>query len=89
MISGYSPSASEIDPLNTPMITAQAVRKLFSGITVLENIDLEVRAGEVHTLMGENGAGKSTLMKILGGVLQPDAGPPVTFMIDNIDQFHF
>jgi len=66
-----STQTGEISP---PMIAAQAVRKLFSGITVLENIDLEVRAGEVHTLMGENGAGKSTLMKILGGVLQPDAG---------------
>ena len=48
--------------------------KTFPGVRALQNVSLDLRAGEVHALMGENGAGKSTLMKILTGVYQPDAG---------------
>lgn len=50
------------------------VTKTFSGVTVLQNVDLELRAGEVHALLGENGSGKSTLINLLGGVHRPDAG---------------
>jgi ribose transport system ATP-binding protein len=46
----------------------RAITKRFGHVTVLENVDLEIRGGEVHLLAGENGAGKSTLIKILGGV---------------------
>src|SRR6202140_4012537 len=52
----------------------RGINKSFAGNTVLADVNLPARAGEVHALVGENGAGKSTLMKILAGVYQPDAG---------------
>ena len=50
------------------------VSKAFDGVPVLRSVDLDVRAGEVHALVGENGAGKSTLIKLVGGVYTPDSG---------------
>jgi len=50
------------------------IGKSFPGIQALDNVDLAVRRGEIHAIVGENGAGKSTLMKILAGVYQPDRG---------------
>jgi ribose transport system ATP-binding protein len=52
----------------------RGIRKAFPGVVALDGVDLEVRRGEVHVLLGENGAGKSTLMKILSGALPRDAG---------------
>lgn len=57
-----------------PLLKMDGVSKNFGGVTALREVHFDLRAGEVHSLMGENGAGKSTLMKILAGVHQPDAG---------------
>ena len=48
--------------------------KSYGPTAALRGVDLELRPGEVHALVGENGAGKSTLMKVLSGAEQPDAG---------------
>lgn len=56
------------------LVEMKSVVKKFPGVTALDNISFDVRAGEVHVLLGENGAGKSTLMKILSGVYQPTSG---------------
>ncbi|MFC7788225.1 sugar ABC transporter ATP-binding protein [Microbacterium sp. MAHUQ-60] len=52
----------------------RGVEKTFGAVRALRGVDLEIRAGEVHCLLGQNGAGKSTLIKTLAGVHQPDAG---------------
>ncbi|GMA41713.1 monosaccharide-transporting ATPase [Mobilicoccus caccae] len=52
----------------------EAISKSFPGVQALQDVDLVVREGTVHSLMGENGAGKSTLMKILAGIYQPTSG---------------
>lgn len=57
-----------------PVLNLEKISKSFSGIMVLHEVNLLVKRGEVHALMGENGAGKSTLMKILSGVQQKDSG---------------
>ncbi|WP_416758202.1 ATP-binding cassette domain-containing protein [Roseateles sp. So40a] len=58
-----------------PLLALHGITKRFSGVAALENVRLDVRAGEIHALCGENGAGKSTLMKVVSGVYpHPDHG---------------
>ena len=56
------------------LISMEKIDKAFAGVSALKQAKLELRAGEVHALMGENGAGKSTLMKILTGIFSKDGG---------------
>ena len=58
----------------TALVELKGVSKSFVGVRVLNNVDFDVRPGEVHALLGENGAGKSTLIKIIAGVHAPDSG---------------
>ena len=60
------------------ILTMKGIDKSFPGVHALDHVDLEVRRGEVHALMGENGAGKSTLMKVLTGIYSKDEGT-ITF----------
>ncbi|XBS68702.1 ATP-binding cassette domain-containing protein [Acerihabitans sp. KWT182] len=57
-----------------PVVTVNRLTKRFPGIVANDRIDLAVRAGEVHVLLGENGAGKSTLVAMLAGLQRPDEG---------------
>lgn len=55
-------------------LSAVGLTKAYGSITVLSDVTLDIRAGEVHAIIGENGAGKSTLMKLLSGYVRPTAG---------------
>ena len=60
--------------MNDHLLTMRGIGKAFPGVQALDEVDLSIRPGEVHALLGENGAGKSTLIKVLTGIHQPDAG---------------
>jgi ribose transport system ATP-binding protein len=60
--------------MTVPLLQTTAVAKTFGTVVALRAVDMTVAPGEVHALLGANGAGKSTLVKILTGVLRPDAG---------------
>ena len=60
--------------MDGPILTATGITKQFPGVLALDDIDFDLRPGEVHILVGENGAGKSTFAKVLLGAYQPDRG---------------
>ena len=68
-----------------PLLRMEGISKHYGGVRALEDVRFECHAGRIHAVLGENGAGKSTLIKIMSGVVQPDAGviefegAPVTF----------
>jgi ribose transport system ATP-binding protein len=61
-------------PPSAPLLELAGVAKRYGGVRALEAVDLACRPGSIHAILGENGAGKSTLIKIMAGVVQPDAG---------------
>ena len=71
--------------MSAALLAMTGVAKRFGGVQALRGVDFDLKAGEIHALLGENGAGKSTLMNVLAGVLAPDEGrleidgKPVTF----------
>ncbi len=81
-MTGTGPAPSGPVPL---AVALKGITKRFPGVVANDDINMEVRAGEVHAVVGENGAGKSTLMKILYGMQRPDEG---TIAIDG-REVHF
>jgi monosaccharide-transporting ATPase len=60
--------------MNEPILRARNISKAFQSVKALDQVELTLRGGEIHALMGENGAGKSTLIKTITGVYSPDSG---------------
>lgn len=63
--------------MGNSLIDMRHISKTYPGVNALSDVQLQIRPGEVHALVGENGAGKSTLIKLLAGVEQPDAGAEI------------
>lgn len=63
-----------METVTHPVIEMRGISKQFGTFFANKNINLELKKGEIHALLGENGAGKSTLMNILSGLLQPTDG---------------
>ena len=70
----YNKVARKDRDMGEVILTMKGIDKSFPGVHALDHVDLEIRKGEVHALMGENGAGKSTLMKVLTGIYSKDSG---------------
>src|SRR3954452_22761417 len=66
--------APSVAATDTPVLALRGNPKPFPGVLANDQVDFDLRRGEVHALLGENGAGKSTLMNILAGLYRPDAG---------------
>ena len=56
------------------ILALRKATKLYAGVPAIENVDFELRRGEIHALVGENGAGKSTLTKVMAGVVTLTSG---------------
>ena len=69
-----TPPADSSHGLETPLLHARGITKRYRGTLALDRAELRIVPGEIHGLLGENGSGKSTMIKILAGVVVPDAG---------------
>ena len=69
-----STAATRRSDMDQAILQLAGIEKQFPGVRALDNISFDLRASEVHVLLGENGAGKSTLMKVLSGEYKPDGG---------------
>ncbi len=63
-----------VEALDDPLVRVHGLSKSYGPVTACDDVHIDLRAGEIHGVLGENGAGKSTLMKVLIGLVQPDRG---------------
>lgn len=70
------------------VLEMRSVTKAFPGVKALDDVNLKVRAGEIHTICGENGAGKSTLMKVLSGAYPCKSYSGEIYVDGELCQFH-
>jgi ABC-type uncharacterized transport system ATPase subunit len=69
------------ETVTAPALEMRGITKRYPGVVANDGIDLDIRPGEIHALLGENGAGKTTLVRILAGLVRPDSG---TILIDDV-----
>jgi ribose transport system ATP-binding protein len=69
-----APAAAPAAVERATVLALAHISKRYAGVPALSDVSLEIRAGEVHAILGENGAGKSTLMNVAAGAIEPDAG---------------